>query len=60
MNEGCTRLIARYSVWGVTFAKEPPNRSAISGASTSVNGRPRPTMFSHMRLCDSCRPSDSV
>ena len=32
----------------------------IRGASTPQNGRPRPTMFSHRRLCDSCSASDSA
>ena len=38
----------------------PPASAAIRGASTVQNERPRPTMFSHRRLWDSCMPSDSV
>ncbi len=41
-------------------ASAPPASSPMRGASTPQNGRPRPTMFSHMRLCDSCMPSDSA
>src|SRR5665213_2918885 len=60
MKVGLTRLTAAYNPAGSMPARSPPASSATRGASTPQKGRPRPTMFSHMRLCDSCTPSDSV
>ena len=59
ISDGRTRFAARYRPSASIPSNAAANVAASVGSRCARNGRPRPTQFSHIRLCDSSNPSDT-